>query len=150
MNNLIEYKIHTTKNLIPLNKRSSIGEQIKYYRIYNRITQEELSNKLSISKYSIMHLENDNVLLYNLDIVKPIIDELNIKNKIIINDDYLKFILNNPSEVIKQYRKKNNFTRYELAIKIDVMLCTIKKWETNKSVISRKNFNKLKELIVLL
>lgn len=147
MNVPIEYKIHTTKNLIPLNKRSSIGEQIKYHRRYNRITQEELSGKLSISKYSIMHLENDNVLLYDLNIVKAIIEELDIKHKININDDYLKFILDSPSRFIKQYRKKNNITRYELSKKLDVMLCTIKKWETDKSVISRKSYEKIKELI---
>jgi len=43
------------------------------------MSQIDLSKKLGISKYSIMHLENDDILLYNLDIIKAIIEEFNIK-----------------------------------------------------------------------
>lgn len=144
----VSQKIYTSRNLTVPGENSTIGEQLKYYRKYNNMSLTDLSKKLGISKYSIMHLENDDILLYNLDIIKAIIEEFNIKNKIKINDSYLEFLLDNPSEFIKEYRKKDNLTRYELAKKLDVMLCTIKKWEIGKTVISRKNYYKIKELII--
>lgn len=75
----LKQKIYTSKNLTIPGENSTIGEQLKYYRKYNNMSITDLSKKLGIPKYSIIHLENDDILLYNLDIIKAIIEEFNIK-----------------------------------------------------------------------
>lgn len=67
-----------------------------------------MSKLLNISLSSLISLEdNKDRVKFNVKIIKEyiIILELNIDD-LIINDDYIKFILNNPSKKIKSKRKQ--------------------------------------------
>lgn len=146
----LKQKIYTSRNLTIPEENSTIGEQLKYYRKYNNMSITDLSKKLGISKYSIMHLENDDILLYNLDIIKAIIEEFNIKNKIKINDSYLEFLLDNPSKIIRDYILNNKLTEYKFAKKLDIKESTIKRWVSGKNNISRRNYRKIMKLVDLI
>jgi len=133
-------------NIKPINKTSSIGEQIKYYRETGHILQEELGQTIGMTRYSIMHLENDDIKLLDINVLKKVIKALNIEDKIKINDDYINFILDNPIEKIKQYRKKEKITMLELSRKLKVAYTTVKNWENGKTIISRKCYNSFASL----
>ena len=83
--------------------------------------------------------------LVNIKLIKDIIKELDIEDKIVINDDYIAFLLNNPIKAILDFRKKNNLKRIDLARMLDKDISVIKKWETGKSQMTRASYNKLKK-----
>ncbi len=77
--------------------------------------------------------------------IKDIIKELDIENKIVMNDDDIAFLLDNPIQTILDFRKKNNLKRIDLAKMLDKDISVIKKWETGKSQMTRASYNKLKK-----
>lgn len=125
----------------------AIGSQIKYYRGFKGITQEQLGNAVGVSKSTIMRIENNEMLLVNLSLLDRLVSYLGIENKVHYEDDYIQFIKNNPADQIKAYRKKESITMYELSKRLNVSYTAVKKWESGKSVISRKCYDELKKLL---
>lgn len=123
----------------------SLGGQIKYYRKLKGLSQEELGEAVGITKFGIRHIENDELLLVNLSLVDKLVAYLGIEDKVYY-DDYIEFIKNNPAAQLKTYRKKKNITMYQLSKLMNTAYSTVKKWENNKSVISRSSYQKLMEL----
>jgi len=124
-----------------------LGEQIKYYRSIDDIKQTDLGIKLNFHRSTLNHLENKDMKLVNVNLIKGIIEELNIKDKIKINDDYISFLLDNPCEKILNLRKKKRLTRQKLADILGVSDTSIRRWELGNSHISRKKYERLKQLL---
>lgn len=127
------------------NPNSSIGKQIQYFRRKQHIRQIDLANKLNCDRGVIFNIENKESKLINVKLLKAIINELDIKDKIIINDDYIKFILNNPKEEIRKLRKKYNMTRNSFGEMLGIKFSVIKNWESGKSQPTRTSFEKIKK-----
>lgn len=140
------YPLHTTKKTPKLNKQSSLGTKIKYYRRLNDIKQEELASKLGVSRDSIMAIENQNKDYYNVDLLNEVVDTLKIRDILEKSTSYVGFLLNNPKEQIKEYRIGNNFTKTELAKYLKVHRKTIERWEDGTTTINRKHYKRFKEL----
>lgn len=138
-------KTNTRRQLKPINKKSTVGEQIKYYRMLKDIKQTDLSLKLGYELGAICNLENNDLKLVNVDLIKGVICELEIEDKIIINDDYINFLLNNPCEQIIRIRKGLNISRQKFADMLDVSLTSVRRWERGNCHISRSKYEKLKK-----
>ncbi len=143
----ITFKTHAIWKMPSISSNSTIGEQIKYYRRLANIKQTDLSKKLNCGKYQIKSIENKKTKLANLDLLKAVLKELHVEDKIKINDDYLVFLLNDSQKSIQELRKKLRLTRLNFANKLGVPWTSIKNWETGRNVISRKNFEKIKKYI---
>lgn len=141
----IVLKTHTVRKVNPINEHSTLGQQIKYYRVLLGILQTELAQKLGCSRFAIQNIENKEIKLANVDFIKRILDELNIKDKVIINDEYISFLLDNPKQTIFNLRKQMNLTRPAFASIIGVSTSAIKDWETGRAEISRTSYAKLKK-----
>lgn len=141
----ITLKTHAKWKIPQINNNSTIGEQIKYYRRLANIKQTDLCLKLGCDRGVLDHLENRELKLVNVKLIKDIIKELDIEDKIIMNDDYIAFLLDNPIQTILNFRKKNNLKRIDLAKMLDKDISVIKKWETGKSQMTRASYNKLKK-----
>jgi len=137
-------KTHTVRKVAPINENSTLGEQIKHYRRLADIEQTELGSRLGCSHYRIRHIENDEVKLVDINLLIAVIEELGIRDKININDDYLEFLMDNPSEAIINFRKARNLTRKELADMMGVFATSIRDWEIGEAIISRAKFEQLK------
>lgn len=133
-------------NTIELTKNSSIGKQIKYYRKLANLKQEDLSLKLGCSKDALQHIENREMKLVDINLLKKIIKDLDIEDKININDDYIKFLLNNPCKTIYKIRNELGLSRKEFSEILDVSITSIRRWELGNSHISRSKYNKLKNV----
>lgn len=142
-----EIKIHTKPNWkIPqINENSSLGEQIKYYRRLAKIKQSDLCNKLNCDRGVLDVLENREMKLVNINFIKKVLRELNIEDKISINDEYIAFLLDNPSKKIIELRKSFNLTRNAFAELIGVSMTSVKRWENGNGHISREMYKKLKK-----
>lgn len=134
-----------TWKIYSINKDSSIGEQIKYYRRLAGYKQPELSLKLGFTRQALHHLENQEMKLVDIKLLKGVIEELGIEDKIIINDDYIKFLLDDPCKNIIKIRERMNLTRQEFADMLEVSITSVRRWENGNSHISRNKYNKLKK-----
>ncbi|MCL2841864.1 MAG: helix-turn-helix domain-containing protein [Oscillospiraceae bacterium] len=137
-------KTHTVRKVKPIDKNSTLGEQIKYYRRLADIEQTELAQRIGCCRYTIGSIENYKSKFIDVDLIKRVLDELEIKDKVKINDDYIKFLLDNPSETITNFRKERSLTRKELADMVGVYISSIRAWELGITTITRKKFDILK------
>lgn len=129
---------------INIDENSTLGNQIKYARQLKRITQEELARTLGVDSCTIKQIENKTYKqLHSTTIITNIIDYLDIRDKIKINDDYLEFILKKKQHEIFDFRIKYNIALIDFANMIDVYPKTIIKCEKDQSTISRKNLKNI-------
>ncbi len=129
----------------PIKENASIGEQIKYYRRLANVKQEELSIKLGYSRDALHHIENREMKLIDINLITAIIEELDIKDKLIINDDYIEFLLNKPCDQIKKLREQKNMSLKEFGDLVGVSDTSVRRWELGNNHISREKYKKLKK-----
>ena len=130
-----------------MTSESTLGEQIKYYRRLNDVKQTDLGVKLNFERSTLNHLENREMKLVNVKLIKGIIEELDIENEININDDYIKFLLDNPCEKIRKARKKLKLTIQQFGELLGVSDTSVRRWEHGHHQISRKKYERLKDYI---
>lgn len=140
----VTLKTHAVWKIPQINENSTIGEQIKYYRRLANIKQTDLCSKLGCDRGVLDHLENRELKFVNIKLIKDVIKELDIEDKIVINDDYIGFLLDNPIQTLLDFRKKNNLKQIDLAKMLGKSLSVVKSWETGKAQITRTSYNKLK------
>ena len=140
----VTLKTHAVWKIPQINENSTIGEQIKYYRRLANIKQTDLCSKLGCDRGVLDRLENRELKLVNVKLIKDVIKELDIEDKIVINDDYIGFVLDNPIQTLLVFRKKNNLKQIDLAKMLGKSLSVVKSWETGKAQITRTSYNKLK------
>lgn len=144
-----EYNLNEKKQK-PLKKDCTLGEQLKYHRISKGIKVPEMIETLHISRSCLISLEeNRKRVKFDVKLIKDYINalELNIDD-LIFNDDYMKFILDNPSKKIIQARKRLKLTQRQFDDLIGVKHSCTTNWETKRLLISKKNYEKLKEYII--
>lgn len=129
-----------SRKLDKIKKDKSFGNQLKYQRIKKGLTQNELASRLNVSRDVILHLENKDKQLYDVELIKNILSIIDEEQKIKINDDYLNFILYNPGQKIRLYRGKYNLNKNEFAQIMGVSRKTVRCWENESNVISRDNY----------
>jgi len=140
------FKTSNIKWVIPtIDKNSSIGEQIKHFRRLANIKHSDLEIKLGIDRGALSRLENNEQKLIDIKFIKRVIDELDIADKLIMNDDYINFLLNNPKDEIRAMRNKLGVTRPVFAKMIDMEPTAIKNWENGRCQITRASYEKLKK-----
>jgi len=140
----VTLKTHAVWKIPQINESRPLGEQIKYYRRLANIKQTDLCSKLGCDRGVLDRLENRELKLVNVKLIKDIIKELDIEDKITINDDYIAFLLDNPIQTILDFRKKNNLKQIDLAKMLGKSLSVIKNWESGKTQMTRANYDKLK------
>lgn len=143
----ITLKTHAKWKIPQINENSTLGEQIKYYRRLANIRQTDLCLKLGCDRGVFNRLENKELKLVNVKLIKDIIKELDIADKIVINDDYIAFLFDNPSQTILDFRKKHNLKQVDLARMLGKSVSVIKNWESGKSQLTRASYDKLKSIL---
>lgn len=150
INDTFNYSIKQYINPIDINNSSSIGEQIKHYRQLKGIQQKDVAKLLNIDRYTMYQIENKKYMqIYDSNHIKKIIEYLDIKDKIIWNDPYLEFIINDYNYKIKEFRIKYNLTQQELAelFKSKKYSSNIRRWESGETKMSRTSFNEFMDIV---
>lgn len=117
---------------------STIGSCIKYYRLINNLTQEELADKSGLDRATVIRYEN-NLVGHSIDILNKIAAVLKIKPSILY-DDYLNFISGNYGNKIMNLRMNLGLTQKELGEILGVHRKTISRWEREETIPSRQNY----------
>ncbi len=140
----------TSFNMEEINNETSIGKQIKYFRKINNIRITNMAVELGIGYNTIVRLEkqsdNRNLNHKSIQIINKIIDYLDIRDNLNFNNnEYLDFILNKQSSVIKELKDK--FGRMKIANELNVTPDSVNRWITSDIVISRKHYHQIKKML---
>lgn len=122
----------------------SIGEQIRHFRMIKGFTQKQLGKEIGIDRAYISEIEIGRKEP-SIRVLKKIIQILDVEEKIKI-PKYTLFLMNNPSEKIKNFEKNNNLSNHEFAVLMRTNITYVKKWIEGKRTISRGVYKKLNEL----
>jgi len=130
-----------------IHRNSNLGEQIKHFRLLAGLTQEELGQAIGTTKNSLRHLENKKLLLLDMKLLGSVCAYLKIEDKIKYNDDYIEFVMKNPTAQINDYREREGISVYELSLRLNCDYSSAKNWASGKRLISRKKYEVLKKLM---
>lgn len=120
---------------------STIGGRIRYYRIANNLSQEDVATKADIDACTIKRYENNQVL-HSLETCNKIADAIGV-NPLLIYDEYLIFISSDYGKLIRSTRKNLNLTQSQFSTLMGVHRKTITRWEKKISWPSRKFYSYL-------
>ena len=134
---------HNQSMLKGISDLSTIGSRIKYYRLLNNFTQEELADKSGLDRTTIIRYEND-LVNHSIDIVDKICKVFEIE-PFTIYDDYLKFISDDYGSKIRNLRMDLGLSQKELGKMLGIHRKTVLKWENKNVFLSRKNYIRLIE-----
>lgn len=119
-----------------------IGAQLAYYRRSQGILQKDLCKKLKFKRGVISAYENREIKLVNVKILKSIIKELKIENKIKL-PVYENFIINNQVENFQKLLKREKINILQFSKIIGVDYSNVKQWVRGESIPSRNSFKKV-------
>lgn len=129
-----------------LNTDNSISSKLKYYRKINGLTRRQLEIQANITMNSIKKYEDKNIYPTK---------EVSMKLAVFFKLD-TKYFYDSMYEdeldisiTLNTFMNNNNLTIRSLAKLINASESTVSNWLSNKQPISRKSYNKLKELCVL-
>lgn len=104
---------------------------IMYYIMLKHYNLKEMASKVGISVDAYHRYETDEKRLNSISTIEKIISILDMEEKYI--PDYVRFIKNNPVEIIKRYISDNNLTYVEFAKKSNISANTLYGWLEGKT-----------------
>lgn len=127
-------------------KDNSISSKLKYYRKINGLTRRQLEIQANIPINSIKKYEDKNIYPTK-EVSKKLAAFFKLDTKYFYDSMYEEDL--DISTTLNTFMNNNNLTIRSLAKLINASESTVSNWLSNKQPISRKSYNKLKELGVL-
>lgn len=131
---------------VALNKDNSISSKLKYYRKLNGLTRRQLEIQANIPINSIKKYEDKNIYP-NKEVSRKLATFFKLDTKYFYDSMYEDDI--DISATLSTFMNNNNLSIKSLVKLINISEETVSSWLSNKHPISRKSYNKLKELGVL-
>ena len=129
-----------------LNTDNSISSKLKYYRKINGLTRRQLEIQANIPMNSIKKYEDKNIYPTKEVSIKLAVF-FKLDTKYFYDSMYEEDL--DISTTLNTFMNNNNLTIRSLSKLINASESTVSNWLSNKQPISRKSYNKLKELGVL-
>ena len=129
-----------------LNTDNSISSKLKYYRKLNGLTRRQLEIQANIPINSIKKYEDKNIYPTK-EVSKKLATFFKLDTKYFYDSFYEEDI--DISTTLSTLMNNNNLSIKSLVKLINISEETVSSWLSNKHPISRKSYNKLKELGVL-
>ena len=127
-------------------KDNSISSKLKYYRKINGLTRRQLEIQANIPINSIKKYEDKNIYPTK-EVSKKLAAFFKLDTKYFYDSMYEEDL--DISTTLNTFMNNNNLTIRSLSKLINVSEKTVSSWLSNNQPISRKSYNKLKELGVL-
>ena len=140
---LINVNIHEST---VLSTDNSISSKLKYYRKINGLSRRQLEIQANIPMNSIKKYEDRNIYPTK-EVSKKLAAFFKLDTKYFYDSMYEEDI--DISATLITFMNNNNLSIKSLVKLINISEETVSNWLSNKQPISRKSYNKLKELGVL-
>ena len=129
-----------------LNTDNSISSKLKYYRKLNGLTRRQLEIQANIPMNSIKKYEDKNIYPTK-EVSKKLAAFFKLDTKYFYDSMYEEDL--DISTTLNTFMNNNNLSIKSLVKLITISEKTVSSWLSNNQPISRKSYNKLKELGVL-
>ena len=129
-----------------LNTDNSISSKLKYYRKLNGLTRRQLEIQANIPINSIKKYE-DKDIYPTKEVSKKLAAFFKLDTKYFYDSMYEEDL--DISTTLNTFMNNNNLSIKSLVKLINISEKTVSSWLSNNQPISRKSYNKLKELGVL-
>ena len=129
-----------------LNTDNSISSKLKYYRKLNGLTRRQLEIQANIPMNSIKKYEDKNIYPTK-EISKKLAAFFKLDTKYFYDSMYEEDL--DISTTLNTFMNNNNLSIKSLVKLINISEKTVSSWLSNNQPISKKSYNKLKELGVL-
>ena len=129
-----------------LNTDNSISSKLKYYRKLNGLTRRQLEIQANIPMNSIKKYEDKNIYPTK-EVSKKLAGFFKLDTKYFYDSMYEEDL--DISTTLNTFMNNNNLSIKSLVKLINISEKTVSSWLSNNQPISRKSYNKLKELGVL-
>ena len=129
-----------------LNTDNSISSKLKYYRKINGLTRRQLEIQANIPMNSIKKYEDKNIYPTK-EVSMKLAVFFKLDTKYFYDSMYEEDL--DISTTLSTFMNNNNLSIKSLVKLINISEETVSSWLSNKQPISRKSYNKLKELGVL-
>ena len=129
-----------------LNTDNSISSKLKYYRKLNGLTRRQLEIQANIPMNSIKKYEDKNIYPTK-EVSKKLAAFFKLDTKYFYDSMYEEDL--DISTTLNTFMNNNNLSIKSLVKLINISEKTVSSWLSNNQPISRKSYNKLKELGVL-
>ena len=140
---LIDINIHESA---VLSTDNSISSKLKYYRKINGLSRRQLEIQANIPINSIKKYEDKNIYPTK-EVSNKLAAFFKLDTKYFYDSMYEEDV--DISTTLNTFMNANNLSIKSLAKLINVSQETVSNWLSNKQPISRKSYNKLKELGIL-
>ena len=140
---LINLNIHEST---VLSTDNSISSKLKYYRKINGLSRRQLEIQANIPMNSIKKYEDKNIYPTK-EVSNKLAAFFKLDTKYFYDSMYEEDV--DISTTLNTFMNANNLSIKSLAKMINVSQETVSNWLSNKQPISRKSYNKLKELGIL-
>ena len=129
-----------------LNTDNSISSKLKYYRKLNGLTRRQLDIQANIPMNSIKKYEDKNIYPTK-EVSKKLAVFFKLDTKYFYDSMYEEDL--DISTTLNTFMNNNNLSIKSLVKLINISEKTVSSWLSNNQPISKKSYNKLKELGVL-
>ena len=129
-----------------LNTDNSISSKLKYYRKLNGLTRRQLEIQANIPMNSIKKYEDKNIYPTK-EVSKKLAAFFKLDTKYFYDSMYEEDL--DISTTLNTFMNNNNLSIKSLVKLMNISENTVSSWLSNNQPISRKSYNKLKELGVL-
>ena len=130
---------------LELEDLDNVPDKLKWCRYKNGLMQKEVADHAGIYRSTYSSYEKVGRDYFPIDIMKKFAELFRIDVTALL-DEYNLFIYNNQGEQIKNCRRKRGMTQAEYAEFLNVSVGTLKEWETNRTIMGKKSWEKWVEL----
>ena len=123
----------------------SVGGKIRYYRKKKHLKQIDLAALLNLNVCTIKRLES-NQSLPSESLCRKIVIVLEVSFGEICGD-YNNFLNSQFRQVLKNYRKENKLTLYQIGEILSVYKKTVSAWERGISKPQKRNYKAIQEFL---
>lgn len=126
---------------------TTLGDKLKYHRLENNLTQDQLANIIGFNNGSCIADIELSKKYSGREISKKLASYFNLNTKYFY-DEYLEET-DNAKDILKYYRKKYNLTVKQICLDTNISETAWASWESGKNYIGRDKYKLLKKYKIL-
>lgn len=138
------FKLQPKQILKCLNPQT-VSDKLCFYRLQKGLLQKEVADFAGIDRRTYSHYEKSDRDYYPIENMEKLAELYGVPVTELL-DEYNLFLYNGQGKQIKALRERKNITQKNFAELLGVTLGMVKKWEQEKSRISKREWEKIKKI----